>query len=138
MTLPYSAYPFQRALKGLQQAGYRFVAWGTNHMEADGKKTPIVAPDAAPDHAKQVAKKCRDLGLEPVMMFSGVYPDAPNHLEVMKSRIMQAEAAAIPQLLTFGNPDPKRSNRKHWIEQFKSLGRIARSWRAHRRQAARR
>ncbi|HEV8061909.1 MAG TPA: TIM barrel protein, partial [Gemmataceae bacterium] len=126
MTLPYSGYPLQRALTGLQQAGYRFVAWGTNHMEADGKKTPIVAPDATPDHAKQISRRCRDLGLEPVMMFSGVYPDAPNHLEVMKNRLLQAEAAGISQLLTFGNPDPKRSDRKHWVEQFKTLGRVAR------------
>src|SRR5262245_43151067 len=34
MTLPYSPYPFLRALTGLQQAGYRFVAWGNNHTEA--------------------------------------------------------------------------------------------------------
>ena len=69
---------------------------------------------------------CRDQGLAPLMMFSGIYPDAPNHLEVMKNRIVQAAAAGIGQLLTFGNPDPKRSDRKHWIEQFKELGKNAR------------
>jgi sugar phosphate isomerase/epimerase len=126
MTLVYSQFPLKRALTGLQQAGYQFVAWGTNHTEADGKKAPIVAADAGPELAKEVAKKCRDLGLEPVMMFSGVYPDAANHLEVMTNRIRQAAAAGIPQLLTFGNPDPKRSDRKRWLEQFKTLGKIAR------------
>lgn len=126
MTLPYSSYPFQRALTGLQHAGYRFVAWGTNHTEADGKKAPVIAQDAQPSRAKEVGKLCRDHGLEPVMMFSGVYPDAPNHLEVMKNRIAQAAAGGVPQLLTFGNPNPEKSNRQHWIEQFKTLGPIAR------------
>jgi hypothetical protein len=26
MTLPYAAYPLERALTGIQQAGYRFIA----------------------------------------------------------------------------------------------------------------
>jgi sugar phosphate isomerase/epimerase len=126
MTLPYSSYPFARALTGLQHAGYKFVAWGTNHTEADGKKAPVIAPDAQPSRAKEVGNLCRDHGLEPVMMFSGIYPDAPNHLDVMKNRIAQAAAGGLPQLLTFGNPNPEKSNRKHWIEQFKTLGPIAR------------
>ena len=126
MTLPYGSFPFERALAGLKQAGYKFVALGTNHNQGDGKRTPILAPDATPAQAKIVAKLCQAQGLEPLMMFSGIYPDAPNHLEVMRNRILQAEAAGIPQLLTFGNPDPKKSNKAHWVEQFRKLGPIAR------------
>ena len=31
MTLPYARFPLQRALTGIQGAGYRYVAWGTTH-----------------------------------------------------------------------------------------------------------
>ena len=37
---------------------------------------PVIAADAPPEQAKELGKKCRDLGLEPLMMFSGVYPEA--------------------------------------------------------------
>lgn len=127
MTLPYGGYSFERALDGLKRAGYRYVALGTNHTGADGKRVPILAPDASPEQAKVVAKKCRDRGLEPLMMFSGIYPDAATHRAVMEQRIVQAQAAGIPQLLTFGNPDPKKSDRKRWVEEFRALGPIARS-----------
>src|SRR5438309_7204370 len=75
MTLPYSPFPLDRALSGIKDAGYRYVAWGTEHKDSDGKKTPVVAADAPPDKAKELAKRCRDMGLEPVLMFSGVYPE---------------------------------------------------------------
>lgn len=125
MTYVYSPFPFERALSGLQSVGYRFVALGTNHREPGGKPVPILAPDATPERARDIGKKCRDHGLEPVMMFSGVYPDSPTHMDVMKNRIRQAAAAGIAQLLTFGNPDPKKSDRKRWIEHFKALGQMA-------------
>src|SRR5262245_64384731 len=75
MTLPYSRFPLKRALDGIKAAGYSFVAWGTTHNEGDKKNTPVLAADAPPDRAKELAKQCRDMGLEPVMMFSGIYPE---------------------------------------------------------------
>src|SRR5438034_11707222 len=63
MTLPYSRFPLVRALKGIQDAGYKYVAWGTTHKE-DGKDVPVLGKDAAPQAAKDLAKRCRDLGLE--------------------------------------------------------------------------
>jgi sugar phosphate isomerase/epimerase len=124
MTLPYSQFPLQRALTGLKAAGYRYVAWGTSHREADGKRVPVMATDAAPAKAKKLGQRCRDLGLEPVMMFSTIYPENPRGFEVLKQRILQAEAAGIAQVLTFGHT--KGGNRKLWIERFKKLGPIAR------------
>src|SRR5688572_10798594 len=73
MTLPYSPFPLQRALTGLRNVGYRFVAWGTSHRE-EGKNVPILASDAPVAAARDLASRCRDLGLEPVMMFSTIYP----------------------------------------------------------------
>jgi sugar phosphate isomerase/epimerase len=124
MTLPYSQFPLERALTGIQSAGCKYVAWGTSHKEADGKSVPVVAPDAPPEKAKELAKRCRDLGLEPVMMFSTVYPEAPDGLEVLKNRVKQAAAAGVPQVLTFGHT--KGGNRKLWVERFKELGPLAR------------
>jgi sugar phosphate isomerase/epimerase len=124
MTLAYSAFPLERALTGLKEAGYRYVAWGTNHRDADGKPQPVMPADAPPEKARELGQRCRDRGLEPLMMFSGIYPETKNHLEVFKNRIRQAAAAGIPQVLTFGNP--KGGDRKLWVEQFKQLGPVAR------------
>ncbi|MFP6886948.1 MAG: sugar phosphate isomerase/epimerase [Opitutales bacterium] len=125
MTLPYSKFPLERALKGIKEAGYEHVAWGTSHDEdGSGKRIPVMPVDAPPKQAKALGKRCRDLGLKPVMMFSTVYPEHNNGVEVLKNRILQAEAAGIPQVLTFGHT--KGGNRKLWVERFKKLGPIAR------------
>jgi sugar phosphate isomerase/epimerase len=123
MTLPYSRFTLDRALTGIRGAGYSFVAWGTTHTQ-DGKDVPVVAADAPPEQSKELAKKCRDAGLEPVMMFSGVYPEAKNGLDVLTRRLKQAGAAGVPQVLTFGHT--KGGNRKLWVERLKQLGPIAR------------
>ncbi|PYV37929.1 MAG: hypothetical protein DMG09_13420 [Acidobacteria bacterium] len=115
MTLPYSQFPLERALKGIQGAGYKYVAWGTTHAESAGERVPVIAPDAPPQKAKDLAARCRDLGLEPLMMFSMVYPEAKEGLEVL----------TIPQVLTFGHTEG--GDRKLWIERFRKLGPIARS-----------
>jgi len=124
MTLPYSTFPLQRALTGIQAAGYKYVAWGTTHQESEGRRVPLMPTDAPPEKAKELGKRCRDLGLEPLMMFSTVYPEAGKGLEILTSRIQQAAAAKIPQVLTFGHTSG--GNRALWIERFKKLGPIAR------------
>ncbi len=125
MTLPYSQYPLERALAGIKSAGFRFVAWGTAHKETgDSKGVPVMPADAPPTKAKELGAHCRDLGLEPLMMFSGIYPEAPKGIEVLTARILQAEAAGIPQVLTFGHTSGP--NRQVWVERFKQLGPIAR------------
>ncbi len=123
MTLPYASFPFSRALSGIKSAGYRYVAWGTTHDEG-GKSVPVIAADAPAGQAKELGTKCRDLGLEPLMMFSMVYPEVPGALEVFQSRIRQASAAGLPHVLTFGHT--KGGNRKLWVERFKQLGPMAR------------
>ena len=124
MTLPWSQFPLQRALTGIQSAGYRHVAWGTTHKEDGGKPVPVLAPDAPPERAKELATRCRDLGLEPLMMFSTIYPEAANGLEVLTHRLKQAGAARVPQVLTFGHT--KGGNRELWVKRLKQLGPIAR------------
>ena len=124
MTLPYSPFPLGRALSGIKAAGYRYVAWGTRHQESAGQRVPVMPDDAPPAKARELGRRCRDLGLQPLMMFSIIYPEAEKGLEVLTHRIKQASAAGIPQVLTFGHT--KGGNRKLWIERFKKLGPIAR------------
>jgi len=124
MTLPYSQFPLQRALTGIRNVGYHFVAWGTTHREEGGKDVPVLAADAPPERARELAQLCRDLGLESVMMFSMIYPEAKNGLQVLRQRILQAAAAKIPQVLTFGHT--RGGNHKLWVERFRELGPIAR------------
>jgi sugar phosphate isomerase/epimerase len=123
MTLPYAQFSLQRALTGIQGAGYRYVALYTTHRE-NGKNVSILPPDAPPDRARDLATRCRDLGLEPVLMFSGVYPEAKNGLEVLRQRILQAAAGRIAQVLTFGHT--QGGNHQLWLERFRQLGPIAR------------
>src|SRR5215510_15132630 len=72
MTLPYSGFPFARAISGIAAAGYRYAGWGPNHL-----KQPTLAPDAPPSQAKELAGQTRAAGLDPVLMFSGIYIEAP-------------------------------------------------------------
>ena len=90
MTLPYAQFPLQRALVGIQSAGYKSVAWGTTHRETEGtERTPVMPVDAPPAKARDLAKRCRDLGLEPVMMFSTVYPEADDALALLNVIFVQ-------------------------------------------------
>lgn len=125
MTLPYAKFPFMRALQGIKAAGFRYVAWGTSHQETSGgKRVPVMPTGASPKQARELAVRCRDAGLEPLMMFSTVYPEADDGLKVLTHRIKQAGAAGIPQVLTFGHT--KGGGREIWIDRLKKLGPIAR------------
>jgi sugar phosphate isomerase/epimerase len=106
MTLPYAAFPVERALAGIQRAGYRYVAWGVNHRDAGGTVRPMLDDQAPAAEAARLAARCRDLGLEPVMMFATTNMEAANGLEVHLRRIEQAAAARLPFLLTFGRTQP--------------------------------
>ena len=120
MTLPYSQFPLGRALSGIKAAGYRYVAWGHSHKEGSGKPVPIVADDAPPEKAKEVAQKCRDMGLTPVMMFG----PSPENVAALKHRLRQAGAAGVAQVLTMGST--RGNDAKVWVRNFKELGPVAR------------
>src|SRR5690349_7157235 len=101
MTLSYAGFPFERALKGIASAGYKYVAWGVTHKEADGRENPVIAEDGPASVAAELGRKTRDLGLEPVMMFAVKYPEEPDAVPVYRRRIEQAAAAKIPYILSF-------------------------------------
>jgi sugar phosphate isomerase/epimerase len=120
MTLPYAQFPLERALGGIKAAGYRYVAWGTTHKEGGGKPVPVLSGDAPPDKAKELAQKCRDMGLGPVMMFG----PSPENVAALKHRLRQAGAAGMAQVLTFGST--RGNDPKVWVRNFKELGPVAR------------
>lgn len=126
MTLPFRSFPLIDSLKAIKSAGYNYVAWGTTHQETpDGKRIPVMPTDASPEQAKELGKKCRDLGLEPVMMFSTVYPEHDKGVEILTNRIRQASAAGIGQVLTFGHTEGGK--REVWVKRFKELAPIAKA-----------
>lgn len=124
MTLPYSPFPLERALEGIRNAGYKYVGWGTSHRAGSGPPVPVMAPDAPAPEAAKLAARCRDMGLEPVMMFSNVNVEAPDAVPKHTRRIEQAAAARIPYIITFGRTTPGEV--KPWIAVLKKLGPIAR------------
>jgi len=101
MTLPYAQFPMARAIQGIARAGFRHIAWGTTHLEG-GARRPALDVEAPPSDAKLLAARCRDAGLEPVMMFSTVQLEEPGAAVAHLRRIDQAAAARVPFLLTFG------------------------------------
>jgi sugar phosphate isomerase/epimerase len=123
MTLPYSAFPLERALSGIRSAGYEYVAWGTTHRDASGKNIPVISPDASPKAARELGTRCRDMGLTPLMMFSGVYPEHDDAVKILTNRLAQAAAAGIPQVLTFGHTEGGK--KELWVERFRQLAPLA-------------
>ncbi len=106
MTLPYAQFPLERALTGIQKSGFKYVAWGITHKEESGATKPLLPVDAPAAEAAQLARRCRDMGLEPVMMFATVQLEMANAQDAHLRRIDQAAAAKIPFLLTFGKTAP--------------------------------
>lgn len=102
MTLPWSAFPFDRALAGIRSAGYRYVAWGLNHPDSTGASKPILPLEAPAADAARLTARCADAGLEPVMMFSNVNFEAAGAADGYRRRIDQANAGKVPFVIVFG------------------------------------
>ena len=102
MTLPYSAFPAERALSGIRSAGYEYVGWGVNHRDSSGANKPMLALEAPPAEAGRLGTRCRDMGLQPVMMFSTVNFEAPNAADAYRRRVDQAQAGKVPFIIVFG------------------------------------
>jgi sugar phosphate isomerase/epimerase len=122
MTLPYQRFPVERALSGIAKAGYRYVAFGPYHEQRD----PI-PPDAPPSAARDLARRARDLGLEPAMMFGVHYIEEPDAVAVYKHRIEQAAAAKIPYILAFGDPRDDPGHYSIWVRHLREIGPMARA-----------
>lgn len=96
MTLPYAAYPFERALEGIARAGYRYVAFGTPHMNE---------PAAVPEDEASV-ERVRGLlsrfGLEPVMLLAHAQMHHTEPVEGALQQLRLAQALGIPEVNALG------------------------------------
>ncbi len=66
-TLPYQFLPFERALEGIQKAGYKYVMLGSAHQ-----KKPVFSPSLSAEGRKQLRAQLTDAGLTPFMSFLGL------------------------------------------------------------------
>jgi len=124
MTLTYSPFSYLRALRGIRNAGFDFVALGTTHTDSSGKRAPLLDWRDPPAKARELTRQCRDEGLTPVMMFAGINMESPDGPEAHARRIEQAHAAGIPQILTFGKTE--RGLYEAAIRTLKQAGPLAR------------
>lgn len=123
MTLPWGGYSFERALTGIKAAGFRYVAWGVDHRDRNGRRVPVLHVDAPAAQARKLADDCRSNALEPVMMFATVHLEAPEAERAHLQRIEQAAAAKIPYLLTFGKTE--RGQREAVVRVLQRTARAA-------------
>src|SRR6187455_3012865 len=61
MTYVYRQFPLALALEGIARAGYRYVAWGTEHVEEGGRRVPLMAPSAPAEEARRLGERCRNM-----------------------------------------------------------------------------
>lgn len=124
MTLVHLPYSFERSVKGIAAAGYRYVAWGPYHTDAAGKRVMTLDSASVAD-ARQMARQCRDQGLEPVLAFGNFYPELPDGVEVYKKRIEQLEAAGIPRVLTFSSTRGTEKDVPAWLKNMTQIAGVA-------------
>lgn len=96
MTLPYSRYEFARALSGIAQAGYRYVAFGLPHA---GKPVPA---DDGPDEAQALAAALERHGLQAVMLVGTAAFEPGQPLERARQRLELARALGAREVLSLG------------------------------------
>lgn len=131
MTLPYMAHPFERALRGISGAGYRYVAFGLPHAG-------VPVPDENDDQAvPKLADAFARYNLEPIMIIGNdaLAPGQP--LERARKRLETAKALGIPEVITVGlwgftkfpnQPRPAdefAAANREWIEHFRKVTAIA-------------
>src|SRR5262249_44653719 len=122
MTLPYGAFPVERGIEGIAKAGYKYMAFGSRHQGED-----TISPDAPPAKVRDLARRARDLGTEPLLMFGVHYVEKDDAVDVYKRRVEQAAAGRIPYVLAFGSPSDPPTDYSVWIRHLKQIGPLARA-----------
>jgi sugar phosphate isomerase/epimerase len=122
MTIPFQRFSFERGVQGIAAAGFRYIAWGPNQTDSAQRRTETIALEDGADKARQLLRISRDSGLEAVLMFASFYPENPGAVDAYKKRIDQAQAAGIPNLLSFGSP---KSTSEHRAAFVRTLSQIA-------------
>jgi sugar phosphate isomerase/epimerase len=85
-TLPYRAYPFERALEGIARVGFRFVGVWNDHAGS-----PVVPPEAGAAAIDAVRRRIEAHGLVPRMAFR--FPGAESGAAAQMRRSIEVAAA---------------------------------------------
>lgn len=131
MSLPYAAYPFERALEGIAAAGFRFVSFGLAHAGTD-------VPD---ENDRDAGAKLKVLferhRLKPIQLIANAQFAPGQPLERAVKRIQLAQELGIPEILTVGAGGYKRfpdellpaeemaQNHRAFVEQYQRIAEAA-------------
>ncbi|HUQ93676.1 MAG TPA: TIM barrel protein [Bryobacteraceae bacterium] len=126
MTIPFQQFSFERGVKGVAAAGFRYIAWGPHQADSSKRRLDTIALDSGPGRARELLRITRDAGLEAVLMFASFYPENPGAVDAYKKRIDQAQAAGIPNLLTFGSPKSTAEHRDAYLRTLREIAGHAR------------
>jgi sugar phosphate isomerase/epimerase len=121
MTIPFQQFSFERGVKGVAAAGFRYLAWGPNETDSTNRRSDVIGLDAGVERAKELLRISRDAGLETVLMFAAFYPENPGAVDAYKKRIDQAQAAGIPNLLSFGSPKSTAEHREPFVRTLRAI-----------------
>ncbi len=102
MTWPYSGFPFERALQGIAEAGYRYVSIGLPH---EGQP---VFNDALPGEASRVLQLLERYGLKPVTLISTDAFAVNQPLEAAVRRMDFAVELGVEEMLSLGTTSYRR------------------------------
>lgn len=131
MTLPYAAYPFERALEGIAAAGFRYVSFGLAH---DGVDVPDENDAGAGAKLKALFERYQ---LQPVQLIANNQFEPGQPLERALKRIHLAQELGIPEILTVGvssyrrfphEPIPEEevaSRHRAFVEQYRRIAEAA-------------
>ena len=126
MTIPFQVFSFERGVKGVAAAGFRYLAWGPNQTDASGGRMDTISLDAGPARAKELLRISRDAGLETILMFATAYPENPGAVAAYRKRIDQPQEAGIPNLLAFGSPKSTSEHRAKFVRTLEAVADHAR------------
>lgn len=127
MTLPYAALPFERALQGISEAGFRYISFGISHAK-------IEVPDETDAQAvAKLEKQFAKYGVQPIQLVSTPQLAAGQPIERVRARLTVAKELGIPEVLSLGTwnyskfPDEMRSDEEMepinqaFADQFKRV-----------------
>jgi sugar phosphate isomerase/epimerase len=126
MTIPFQRFSFERGVKGIAAAGFRYIAWGPNQTDSARRRIDTIALEAGVDRSRELLRISRDAGLESVLMFASFYPENPGAVDAYKKRVDQAQAAGIPSLLAFGSPKSTGEHREAFVRTLREIADHAR------------
>lgn len=125
MTLPYASHSLERALEGISNAGFRYVAFGLAHAGAE------VIDDSDPESIMRLKALFKQYDLEPVMLVSTGQLAPGQSRDKIKARLAAAKELGVDEVISLGTwnyrrfPDEMISDEemepvnRAFVEQFK-------------------